>query len=105
MAADPALASPLIERGLLRRLEPETFIDQQTAEELSTVLVQLITDGVFDDLNRDVYYHELSQSRLGWDADVSLATMITEELQARGLAKASQDCCRLLILTSVAHRE
>jgi hypothetical protein len=91
MAADPVLASPLFERGLLRRLEPETFVDQQMTEELSTILVQLITDGAFDGLDQNVYYQELSQSRLGWDSDVSLATMVIGELQARGLAKPSQD--------------
>lgn len=91
IAADPAFAGPLSEMGLLRILEPETFVDQQMTEELSTVLVQLITDGAFDGLDHAVQYHALSQSRMGWDADVSLASMVIGELQARGLAKPSQD--------------
>jgi len=91
VAADPALAGPLTEKGLLRILEPETFLDQQMTEELSTILVQLITDGTFDGLDHNVHYQELSQSRMGWDADVSLASMVIGELQARGLAHPSQD--------------
>ena len=89
--ADPVLALPLAERGLLKVLEPETFIDQQLTEELSTSLVDLITEGAFDELDRDVKYAELSHSRLGWNADVSLAGMVIEELMVRGLAKASRD--------------
>src|SRR5438045_2740465 len=91
VAVDPALAGPLTDKGLLRILEPETFVDQQMTEELSMMLVKLITDGTFDGLDHSVQYHELSQSRLGWDADVSLASMVVDELHARGLAKTSQD--------------
>lgn len=90
-AADPVLAGPLEDRGLLKVLEPETFIDQQTTESLSDCMVNLITSGVFDDLDRDIYYQELSASRMGWDSDVELASMVIEELRSRDLARASED--------------
>jgi hypothetical protein len=90
-AADPVLAGPLHEQGLLRVLEPEVFVDQQMTEELSEVVVELITGGAFDDLETTGYYAELSRSRMGWDADVDLAGMVIEELEARNLARPSQD--------------
>jgi hypothetical protein len=91
VSADPVLAGPLVEAGLLRVLEPEGFIDQQMTEELSTILAELLANGAFDDLDRNVHYAELSHSRLGWDADVSLARMVIDELEVRGLAKPSRD--------------
>src|SRR6266436_5334405 len=33
-AADPVLAGPLLDRGLLTILEPETFVDQEVTEPL-----------------------------------------------------------------------
>ncbi|MDF3308922.1 hypothetical protein P3H15_28310 [Rhodococcus sp. T2V] len=90
--ADPILAGPMSEQGLLRVLEPETFVDQQMTEDLATVIVNLITDGAFDDLNTDgTYYQELSASRMGWDADIGLAQMLVNELQERDLARPSED--------------
>lgn len=89
--ADPVLAAPLSEAGLLRVLEPETFVDQQATEELSTALVQLITGGAFDGLETEVHFAELSRSRMGWNADVSLAGMVVAELESRGLARPSED--------------
>jgi hypothetical protein len=90
--ADPVVAGPLTERGLLRVLEPETFVDQQMTEDLATVMVDLLTGGAFDDLEPQMGgYHELSQSRLGWDADIGLAKMLVEELKSRGLARRSED--------------
>jgi hypothetical protein len=91
-AADPFFAGPLQEQGLLRILEPETFVDQQATEALLAAVTELITQGAFDDLERPEWgYAELSRSRMGWDADVELSKMITEELIARDLARPSQD--------------
>jgi hypothetical protein len=91
-AADPVLAGPLTERGLLQVLEPETFVDQVVTESLTTMMVDLITQGAFDHLERSRHgYQELSRSRLGWNADVELASMVVEELQSRGLAHESRD--------------
>ena len=89
--ADPTLVIPLEERGLLRVLEPNHWIDESTAEALAEVMVELLIDGVFEDLADDVPFHELSYSRLGYGADVQLAEMLVEELLARGLAQPSQD--------------
>jgi hypothetical protein len=88
---DPVLAEPLRERGLLHVLEPETFIDQASTEHLTEVLVDLITSGAFDRLERNSRFHELSYSRLGGMADASLAEMVLDDLKKRKLARASED--------------
>jgi hypothetical protein len=44
-AADPVLAGPLREKGLLRLLEPETFVDQEMTEALITAVTELVTQG------------------------------------------------------------
>jgi hypothetical protein len=91
-AADPVLAGPLQEMGLLKVLEPETFVDQQVTETLVTAVTQLLTSGAFDELDHPMHaYEELSGSRLGWHGDAALAEMITEELIERGLARPSED--------------
>ncbi len=85
-AADPVLAGPLREKGQLRVLEPETFVDQEVTEALITAVTELVTQGVFDNLERPKYgYAELSRSRMGWDADVELSEMIIGELISRDL--------------------
>jgi hypothetical protein len=89
--ADPVLAGPLKDLGLLRVLEPEVFVDQIVTEQLLAAMTELITGGAFDDLNRGGYYAELSRSRMGWEADIELSKMIIEELQARDLARPSED--------------
>lgn len=91
VAADPVLAGPMKDRGLLQVLEPETFVDQEMAEDLAQALTRLISDGAFDDLDQSAYYQELSRSRMGWDADVGIAKSVIKELKRRGLAKKSQD--------------
>ena len=89
--ADPVLAEPLEDRGLLEVLEPETWIDQAMATKLADVISCLLSNGVFDDLPKVDYFHELSQSRIGYGADVELAKSLVSELQAKGLAKPSED--------------
>lgn len=88
---DPVMAEPLQDRGLLHILEPETFIDQASTERLTQILVDLISSGAFDELERSPRFHELSYSRLGGRADEGLAEMILDELKERGLARASED--------------
>jgi hypothetical protein len=88
---DPVLAGPLKQRGLLRVLEPETFIDRETVEALSNILLDLMARGAFDQLPKTDYFAELSRSRLGWDADVGLAKTVIKELRRRKLAKPSKD--------------
>ena len=89
--ADPALAESLEDQGLLEVLEPTTWVDQEMTTSLSKVINDLLANGVFDDLSKDVRYHELSQSRLGYGADVDLATSLVSDLQDQGLAKPSED--------------
>src|SRR4051812_30918652 len=43
--ADPTLAGPLEELGLLRVLEPETFVDEATAAQLAKVIEALVEGG------------------------------------------------------------
>ena len=89
--ADPALVEPLEDRGLLRVLEPTDWVDQDVARQLSDVIVNLLTNGTFDDLRKTEYFAELSQSRIGYGADVELARSLVETLQAKGLARPSAD--------------
>ena len=90
-AADPTLATPLEELGLLRILEPKEWIDNEMAEKLAEIIVSLLADGVFDELPESSYFAELSQSRIGYGADVELAEFLVQELRTRGLAKPSED--------------
>lgn len=91
-AADPSLAEPLEDRGLLRVLEPAEWVDEQATEDLVTVMVDLLSGGAFDDLEKDeARYAELSYTRMGYGADVELGDMLVEELLRQGLARPSED--------------
>ena len=90
--ADPFLAGPLQERGLLRILEPETFVDQEITETLIAAVTELVTEGAFDRLNHDEFnYIPISSVRMGWNADVELSQMLIEELASRDLARPGKD--------------
>jgi hypothetical protein len=89
---DPSLVAGLQEHDLLHILEPESLMDREAAEALATSLGDVIASGALDDLpNPDRVYEELSMSRMGWVADAGLAGMLIEELEARSLARPSQD--------------
>ena len=90
-AADPTLAAHLEDRGLLRILEPTDWIDKEVAETLAEIIVDLLAEGVFDELPDEGYFAELSQSRIGYGADIELAEFLVDELLSRGLAKPSED--------------
>ena len=90
-AADPTLAEPLEDRGLLRVLDPNDWVDQEVARTLGEIIIKLLTNGVFDDLPKAEYFAELSQSRIGYSADVKLADCVAAKLQAKGLARPSED--------------
>ena len=90
-AADPTLVDPLEERGLLQVLEPKDWVDEDMANQLAEMIVDLITDGAFDDVDKEQYFQELSSSRLGYGADVDLADFLIDELRARDLARPSED--------------
>lgn len=90
--SDPAIAAGLEERGLLKILEPETFIDTQSAEELAATMTDIIASGALDDLaKKPSPFHELSMSRMGYHTTEGLARMIHEALIQRGLARESED--------------
>ena len=90
-AADPTLAQPLEDRGLLRVLDPNDWVDQEVAGKLANTIIELLANGVFDDLPKTEYFAELSRSRIGYGADVKLAESVVAELQTRGLARPSED--------------
>lgn len=89
--ADPILAKPLEERGLLRVLEPKNWVDAKMTEKLAEIIVELLTNGAFDQLPESNFFTELSQSRIGYSANVNLAGFLVKELQAKGLARPSED--------------
>ena len=89
--ADPVLAEPLEDRGLLEVLEPNKWVDEEMAKSLAETVSGLLANGVFDDLPKEVHFHELSQSRMGYGADVDLAESLVSELRAKGLAKPTED--------------
>lgn len=89
--ADPSLAGPMEEQGLLRILEPKEWIDAEVAEKLADIMVELLAGGVFDALPEARHFAELSQSRMGYGADAELAQFLVDELRERGLAKPSED--------------
>ena len=90
-AADPSLAGPMEERGLLQVLEPETWVDRKVASQLNGIMTSLLAEGVFDELPDAEYFAELSRSRIGYGADVELADSLVEELKARNLARPSEN--------------
>ena len=89
--ADPVLSQPLEDLGLLEVLEPSKWVDEEMARSLAEAIIGLLANGVFDDLRKDVTFHELSQSRIGYGADIDLAQQVVSELQEKGLAKPSED--------------
>jgi len=90
-AEDPSLVEPLEDRGILRVLEPSRWINDDVASQMATVMVDLMTAGAFDDLDREQYFQELSQSRIGYGVNVGLAEMLVDELMAMDLARPSED--------------
>jgi hypothetical protein len=91
LVADPTLAGPLEDRGLLRVLEPEVFVDTEMATQLTDVIDALVEAGAFDELSEVGELAELSMSRMGNATRYALADAVNEKLQARGLAKVSED--------------
>ncbi len=75
--ADPTLAQPLTDHGLLHRLSPETLVNQQTAEALTELLDDLLRADAFDDRDRDTAFAEISHSRLGGTGSTVTSTAPT----------------------------
>ncbi|ORB47475.1 hypothetical protein BST43_26000 [Mycobacteroides saopaulense] len=91
LSADPVLAQPLSEHGLLEQLSPESLVDESATETLVEALVELITAGAFKNLDTNAAFVELSGSRLGTYGHRGLAKFLLAELEERGLAKPSED--------------
>jgi hypothetical protein len=94
VVADPTLAGPIKERGLLRVLEPETFIDDETAAKLTSAVGALVDTGAFDELPEIEGHVELSKSRAvlsNPNRPGGAGDEVLEKLVERGLATASED--------------
>jgi hypothetical protein len=91
VVADPTLAAPIEDRGLLRVLEPETFLDDETVARLAAMIDGLIEGGAFDELTEVERFAELSMSRMGFGALYEVADRINNKLNERSLVKASED--------------
>src|SRR5258708_7784479 len=64
LTADPTLAEPLADQGLLKVLQPEWFVDDVLAERLAEGIVELIAGGAFEESTADVRsFAALSRSR------------------------------------------
>lgn len=53
LVADPSLAEPLTDRGLLKVLQPEWFVDEELSNRLAEGMVELIVGGAFDETAPD----------------------------------------------------
>jgi hypothetical protein len=93
LIADPTLAGPLEDQGLLRVLEPEWFVDEETTTRLTDTIQWLIEEKAFDDLPPVLpgAMAELSMSRMGYNAIYTMAERVYNALAARGLAVPSTD--------------
>jgi len=85
LGADPSLAEPLLDQGLLRVLEPEWFVDDIAARKLTDVITSLVEIGTFDGL-ADKPFGDLSLSRAGFPAAPEEAQRLLTNLAKRGLA-------------------
>lgn len=90
---DPAMVSGLEQEGLLKILEPESFISRDAAERLTTGLVDIVESGALDALGDDgeARRSALSFSRLGRSVAPDLADELIEKLKIRGLAGETED--------------
>lgn len=101
LVADPSLAEPLSDQGLLKVLQPEWFVDDEMANRLAEGMVELIAGGAFDPSPpTEAPFAALSMSRMGF-AELSASRMgsrhrgvfemIHDDLKERGLALDSED--------------
>lgn len=91
IVADPTLAGPIEDLGLLRVLRPETFVDEEMAARVTGVVEHLLDAGAFDALPESDSFAELSMSRMGFSTLRDLAEEVHHKLLVRGLAKESED--------------
>ena len=101
LVADPSLAEPLSDKGLLKVLQPEWFVDAELSNRLAEGMVELIVGGAFDGTAaNEAPFAALSMSRMGF-AELSTSRMgsqhrgvfemIHNDLKERSLALDSED--------------
>lgn len=77
LVADPSLAEPLTDQGLLKVLQPEWFVDAELSNRLAEGMVELIVGGAFDGAAPNKgRFAALSMSRMGF-AELSASRMGT----------------------------
>jgi hypothetical protein len=91
VAVDPVLAGPLGERGLLRILQPEWFVDEDTAGKLTAIITALLEAGAFDDFDELGGFASISMARMGYNGDNPLAEETFHKLRVKGLARETQN--------------
>ena len=100
LGADPSLAEPLADQGLLQVLQPEWFVDEELANRLAEGMVELIVGGAFDQPQAGGAFAEISMSRMGFGGLSSsrmgsnhrgIFEMIHQDLKEQGLALDSND--------------
>ena len=89
--ADRLRAEPLEDQGLLEVLEPKQWVDEEIVQNLAEAVNGPLANGVHDDLPRETHFREMSQSRIGFGANIDLAQSLVSQLQAKGLARPSED--------------
>jgi hypothetical protein len=108
---DPVLAGPLRDKGLLHYLIADQAVDKEATRLLARTINEMLVAGTFDSLAKDsTSFHEISMSRMGFYGDEDIAEDLFRELNARGLARKSNDgvsiplhpLIRYLILTLLA---
>lgn len=87
----PDAGGPIEEMGLLRVIEPGSFVDEATAAQLAEVIEALVEGGAFDGLGEVNGLAELSMSRMGMASLRAVAESVNAKLLERGLAKATED--------------
>jgi hypothetical protein len=87
---DPVLTGPLEERGLVRQIAPEDFVDYEMSCQLSEIITGMLRSGAFDKLPSVATFPTLSRSRAGLLEDGGSIALVAA-LEARGLARPSED--------------
>jgi hypothetical protein len=85
LLADRTLAAPLQERGLLRVLEPETFVDEEASTELTAVIEALVDEQALTGCPRSSSSLSCRCREWGHGTLHADAERISEKFQARGL--------------------
>jgi len=89
---DPAIATGLLNHGLLEILSPEEMITKEAADRMAGTIVSLIESGAIDAIpDGHPHFAELSMSRLGYAAAPDIADTIFRRLHERGFVRPSED--------------